>query len=105
MTIFPKENKSQQNGRLAKLCFQAQHPQNWDSTATDGDGDVGIDFLINLISGANEKIGAFHVQLKGSDQSEDGSSAKLNKEGTQYSVPLKYSTLNYYLGNGSPLVS
>ncbi|WP_429301102.1 DUF4365 domain-containing protein [Paraburkholderia sp. GAS199] len=94
---LPQESEAQRIGHRADKCFVANRPDCWRVKPTDGTDDVGLDYQIQLVDGA-QYVGLFHVQLKGSE------SPALNATGEFYSVPLERSTVNYYLRIGGPVL-
>jgi hypothetical protein len=99
---LPRESVSQRVGHEAKQAFLGCHPTCWRPSDLGGDSDVGVDFLIQVVSNATYER-AFHVQLKGCAQKdEEGKCVRLNKERTHYSQEIEVSTLNYYLQIDAP---
>lgn len=101
---LPEESVSQKIGHEAKHTFSSRHPTCWRRTELAGDSDVGLDFLVQVVTNASyDRL--FHVQLKGCAQKkEDGSCARLNKEKTHYAQQLDISTLNYYIRIDRPVM-
>jgi tetratricopeptide (TPR) repeat protein len=94
---LPQENDGQRIGRLADQCFQANRPTSWRVDATDGDGDFGYDYQLQIVdSGLVKDI--FRAQLKGTTR------PTLNSAGTEFSVPIKVSTANYYARATEPVL-
>lgn len=86
---LPKESLGQRIGRLAGKCFEANNPNSWATTATDGDCDFGYDYQVQLIENGLAKD-IFRVQLKGTTK------PSLNADGSSYSLSIGVSTANYY---------
>lgn len=103
MEKLPNESDSQRIGHFAELAFYASHPLSWRTIQTDGDADAGLDFMVQEVR-KKQYHNVFHVQVKGSEQVNDGKSAKLLSDGEVFSVSLKISTLNYYLRIDSPVL-
>lgn len=101
---LPKESESQEIGQHAGLAFQRWHPKNWRTTPTEGDSDVGIDYMAQIVSDRKYKY-LFHVQVKGCRQkSELGSNKRLSADKAFYSQELDISTLNYYANIDTPVM-
>ncbi|WP_440216649.1 DUF4365 domain-containing protein [Chromobacterium piscinae] len=96
-SALPQESESQRIGHLADKCFQANTPNSWHSTSTDGDSDFGYDYQTQIVdTGLVKDI--FRVQLKGT------TSPLLNAAGTEYSVSISLSTANYYARATEPIL-
>jgi hypothetical protein len=94
---LPQENDGQRIGRFADQCFQANRPISWRVDATDGDGDFGYDYQLQIVdSGLVKDI--FRAQLKGTTR------PTLNLAGTEFSVSIKVSTANYYARAMEPVL-
>ena len=101
---LPKESKSQEIGHYAVLAFERWHPKDWRKTPTEGDSDVGIDYMMQVVSERQYKA-LFHVQVKGCRQkSEQGTNKRLSADETFYSQELEISTLNYYAAVDTPVM-
>jgi len=89
---MPKENQSQEIGRIAGNIFEYNIPKNWISKSIDGDSDFGLDYLIQIKNNLNIVKYNFFVQLKATEDT-----TKI-KDDTVI-VILKAHTLNYYRNN------
>lgn len=95
--VLPKENDSQRIGQRANKCFAVHAPDSWRTQSLEGTDDVGFDYQVQLVD-ASHYIGAFRVQLKGSE------SPVLNASGDFYSISLSRSTVNYYARATEPIL-
>lgn len=89
---MPKENKSQEIGRIAGNIFEYNIPKNWIAKSIDGDTDFGLDYLIQVKDESNIVKYNFFVQLKGIEDT------KKIRDDTVV-IKLKAHTLNYYRNN------
>jgi hypothetical protein len=94
---LPKESESQRIGHVGLRAFTNSLPTSWRDTRLDGDADVGLDVLIQVVSDAKYAF-AFLAQVKAS------TADKANAERSYFSVPLKVSTANYYRRVGRPIM-
>lgn len=90
MTKLPKDNCSQEIGRLAGRALGVKLPTSWIEKELDGDSDFGIDFLIQLKSSDNFVSFSFYLQLKGT------TTPSYSADKKYISYDFKVSTLKYY---------
>ena len=82
---LPQENESQEIGQHAVLAFERWHPKDWRKKSTEGDTDVGIDYMVQIVSEGHYKT-LFHAQVKGCRQKSDlGINKRLSADKTFYS--------------------
>jgi tetratricopeptide (TPR) repeat protein len=94
---LPISSDSQNIGARADKCFGARCPENWRPQNVGGTDDFGIDYQVQTIEN-NQATDMFRVQLKGTTV------PVLNAENTQFSVPLKTSTVRYYARFTEPIL-
>ena len=92
---YPKEELSQEIGRLAGKIFAYEAPTNWILTELSGDTDFGIDYFVQLKDSNKEVKFSFNLQLKGTTQNKYSACGKY----ITHSFDVK--TLNYYKNNES----
>lgn len=87
---LPKEENSQEIGKLAGRALTANLPQNWTESPLAGDSDFGIDYFVQVKNASSQMTYNFFLQLKGTK------SPKLLEDGNTFSFEFDVSTLNYY---------
>ncbi|MCS6744345.1 DUF4365 domain-containing protein, partial [Klebsiella quasipneumoniae] len=97
MKQFPKENASQEIGRLAARAIACKMPVSWIEKSQSGDSDFGIDYLMQLKDPEDNVRYSFYLQLKGTTV------PNYIENGNFISYSFKTSTLSYYYSQ-EPLV-
>ncbi|MDU0355766.1 DUF4365 domain-containing protein [Paraglaciecola aquimarina] len=91
MANLPKEELSQEIGKLAARSLATKLPRTWSETPLSGDTDFGLDYMIQLKTQKNEVSFSFYLQLKGT------TSPKYNDDRSFISHSFKTSTLEFYM--------
>ena len=101
---LPLESESQEVGQHATLAFDIWCPTSWRTKQIEGDSDVGLDYMVQVVSEGSYQT-LFHAQIKGCRQkAKNGSNKRLSADKTFYSQELKISTLNYYAKIDTPVM-
>ncbi|MEQ8542297.1 MAG: DUF4365 domain-containing protein [Coleofasciculus sp. D1-CHI-01] len=94
MTKLPKRTKSQKIGVSAADLLRSVFVEFCNVIPVPQDSDLGIDFICEIMEGEYPTGKLFNIQCKGKKE------AKL--EGNSITVPIKVTTLNYWLLQPNP---
>ncbi|MBW4473639.1 MAG: DUF4365 domain-containing protein [Stenomitos rutilans HA7619-LM2] len=94
MTKLPKRSKSQKMGMSAADLLSSVFVEFYNVIPVPQDRDLGIDFICEIMREEHPTGKLFNIQCKGKDE------AKV--EGDSIIVPIKVTTLNYWLLQPNP---